>query len=162
MATAWRNNGVLRSAQQGGRDLHRMNNRLAICGVFAVNLMAGCSVLRPEPPLGSPTGANLYQQFCASCHGIDGQGNGPVAPVLKGHVTDLTRIAARDGGEFPTEDVRWVIDGRSDRRAHGTREMPVWGRQLYDSRKSGDAAARARADASIDTLVRYLASIQRP
>jgi hypothetical protein len=103
----------------------------------------------------------MYEQLCASCHGVDARGNGPVAPLIKIHVPDLTRIAYRDGGEFPTEDVRRIIDGRSDRPAHGPRDMPVWGWQFYDSQNTDDSAERARVDAMISRLVDYLRSIQQ-
>jgi hypothetical protein len=104
----------------------------------------------------------LYEKLCASCHGIDAHGDGPVAPLIKTGVPDLTRLAARDGGEFPTEDVRLIIDGRYDRRAHGSRDMPVWGWQLYDASNRDDKSERARTQSMIDRLVVYLQSIQRP
>jgi hypothetical protein len=103
----------------------------------------------------------LYEQLCASCHGVEGKGDGPVAPLIKIGVPDLTRLAYRDGGEFPTEDVRRVIDGRFERPAHGPRDMPVWGWQLYDSASADDPDARARTDSMIDRLVEYVRSIQR-
>jgi hypothetical protein len=102
----------------------------------------------------------LYQQLCSSCHGVGGGGDGPVASLIKIDVPDLTRIAQRDGGEFPAEDVRRTIDGRWDRRAHGARDMPVWGWQLYDSSATGDAQERAVVDSMIDRLVEHLRSIQ--
>src|SRR5690606_16728544 len=108
------------------------------------------------------SGMQLYEQLCASCHGVDGRGDGPVAPLIKVGVPDLTRLAARDGGEFPAEDVRFIIDGRYDRRAHGARDMPVWGWQLYDSSNPDPATERARTNLAIDRLVEYLRSIQRP
>jgi len=72
-------------------------------------------------------GPDLYRQYCASCHGLNAQGDGPVAAALKVKVPDLTRIAQRHGGTFPSSDVRDTIDGREAPRAHGTRTMPVWG-----------------------------------
>jgi mono/diheme cytochrome c family protein len=113
-------------------------------------------------PLQSRSALDLYQQLCASCHGVEGRGDGPVAPLIKIPVPDLTRLAARNGDEFPAEEVRRVIDGRFDRRAHGPRDMPVWGWQLYYSRADNDEAERTRTQALIDRLVTYLASIQRP
>lgn len=106
------------------------------------------------------TGVDMYQQLCASCHGASAHGDGPVSSLIKTGVPDLTQLAARDGGEFPTEDVRRTIDGRWDRRAHGARDMPVWGWQLYDSSSSNDAQERAVVDSMIDRLVNYLRSIQ--
>src|SRR5690606_12698209 len=102
----------------------------------------------------------MYERLCASCHGADGKGHGPVAPLIKTGVPDLTRIAWRDGGEFPAEDVHRMIDGRLERPAHGTRDMPVWGWQFYRSDNPDDAEERARVDAIIRRLVDYLRSIQ--
>jgi hypothetical protein len=107
------------------------------------------------------SGGEMYESFCASCHGVAGVGDGPIAPLIKINVPDLTRIAQRDGGEFPTEDVRRTIDGRFDRPAHGARDMPVWGWQFYSSTSIDDAAERARVDGLINRLVDYLRSIQK-
>ena len=123
--------------------------------------IAACASTPTPASLGSMTGVEMYQQLCASCHGVEGRGDGPVAPLIKVGVPDLTRIAARDGGEFPTEDVRRIIDGRTDRRAHGPRDMPVWGWQLYDMSSDDEAAERSRTNSMIDRLVEYLRSIQR-
>ncbi len=75
-------------------------------------------------------------------------------------VPDLTRIAKRHGGQFPTERMYQIIDGRLTRPPHGTRDMPVWGWEF--SRVDGDdAAAKARADEVIAKLVEYLRSVQK-
>jgi mono/diheme cytochrome c family protein len=124
-------------------------------------LLAACRTQPPPVTLAHMSGMQLYEQLCASCHGVEGRGDGPVAPLIKTGVPDLTRIAYRDGGEFPTEDVRRTIDGRFERPAHGPRDMPVWGWQLYNTSNSDDAAERARTDSMIDRLVQYLRSIQR-
>ena len=102
----------------------------------------------------------MYEQLCASCHGPAAQGDGPVAPLIKTGVPDLTRLAHRDGGEFPAEDVRRTIDGRYERPAHGPRDMPVWGWQFYDSGATNDLEERALVDSMIGRLVDYLRSIQ--
>ena len=110
--------------------------------------------------LSSYNGPELYKRFCASCHGLDGSGNGTVASSLSVIVPDLTRIAKRHGGEFPTERVHQIIDGRLTRPPHGTREMPVWGWELTHA-DGDDDAARARTQEVIAKLVDYLRSIQR-
>jgi hypothetical protein len=79
---------------------------------------------------------------------------------LKPVVPDLTRIAARAGGEFPAERIRTFIDGQSLPRAHGTRAMPVWGWDFYAIDRE-DPARRTRVAELIDRLVEYLRSIQR-
>lgn len=136
-------------------------SRLLLAAVFV--LAAACRTQpQPQPaPLGELSGAQLYGQLCASCHGVGGKGDGPVALLIKTGVPDLTRLAYRDGGEFPAEDVRRTIDGRFDRPAHGSRDMPVWGWRLYAGSSGDDKEARARTDSLIDLLVEHLRSIQR-
>ncbi len=74
------------------------------------------------------SGAQLYKEFCATCHGVSGHGNGPVALSLKQRVPDLTLLAKRWAGAFPAEEVHRMIDGRSMPRAHGTTDIiaKIW------------------------------------
>lgn len=132
-------------------------------GISLVSLLlCACGTPRPSGPATARlSGEALYGQLCASCHGTDAKGSGPIAPLLKVAVPDLTRLAWRDGGEFPREDVRQAIDGRNEVRAHGSREMPVWGIRFYDLSSSDAAGERAKVDALIERLVAYLESIQR-
>ena len=106
------------------------------------------------------SGAELFRQFCSTCHGTTARGNGPVAPALKHKVPDLTRIATRAGGNYPTERVRKIIDGQESLMAHGTREMPVWGWEWY-AFKGEDEARRKLVAERVDKLVEYLGAIQR-
>lgn len=126
---------------------------LALCA-----LLVGARVHADEAP--DLSGPELYQHFCASCHGTTARGNGPVARTLKAKVPDLTRIATRSGGAFPAEEVRQTIDGMRLRDAHGTRDMPVWGWQFY-AIDGEDPVRRERAAEFIRRLVDYVASIQR-
>lgn len=102
-------------------------------------------------------GRQLFRTSCASCHGPTGQGNGPMAPALRKPPADLTQIAAKNGGVFPTERVRRIIDGR-DVISHGDPEMPVWGDAFKTSR---DGYSEESVRARILAIVRYLESIQR-
>jgi len=106
------------------------------------------------------SGGELFDQFCAACHGPEARGDGPVAPSLNVLVPDLTRLAERNGGEFPAADVREVIDGRAVVVAHGPRTMPVWGYEFWIE-EGADIEAEAEARELIERLVRYLESIQR-
>lgn len=135
--------------------------RIPLSVVAVLFVVAACAQVPSQRDVSLMSGGEMYQSFCASCHGVTAVGNGPVAPLIKINVPDLTRIAQRDGGEFPTEDVRRTIDGRFDRPAHGARDMPVWGWRLYSSTRSDDAAERARVDGLINRLVDYLRSIQK-
>jgi mono/diheme cytochrome c family protein len=103
------------------------------------------------------TGSALFGAYCASCHGRDAHGDGPVAESLKTRPPNLTQLAKLNGGMFPAARTRRVIDGREAHvRSHGTPEMPVWGDAFIRREGLTDAASRAR----IDAIVRYLEAIQ--
>lgn len=109
-------------------------------------------------------GRTTYRLYCASCHGPDGAGDGPVAKHLKVAPTDLKTITERHGGTFPRDWIEQVIDGRQGIGAHGTRDMPVWGDvfqapSLAEDDNSADADA-TRAERKIAELVVFLESIQ--
>jgi mono/diheme cytochrome c family protein len=133
------------------------NLRCKLLFVAMLLAMSNAGLADEVPDL---SGAELYQHLCASCHGARGRGNGPVARTLKPGVPDLTRIASRNGGTFPVEQVRLSIDGQTELAVHGTRDMPVWGWQLYGI-EGEDPVRRERAADLIGRLVAYLESIQR-
>lgn len=101
-------------------------------------------------------GAEDYRTYCASCHGTDGRGQGPVAPFLVRKPPDLTTLAERNDGQFPVDEVYFIIDGRGEVAAHGTREMPVWGEQ-FGGPDVADAGTRER----ILDIIEYLKTLQR-
>src|SRR4249920_1295549 len=83
----------------------------------------------PMPPLviQSLTGRGLFDFYCATCHGRDGKGAGPVASALKVPPPDLTHLARGNTGVFPRQRVEMFVMHGGDVRApaHGTSEMPV-------------------------------------
>ena len=104
-----------------------------IAGAFLV-LAVGEAQKRPlQTPqekqlLDSFKGPELFKAYCATCHGKDAKGGGPMAASLRIAPPDLTRIAIRNGGTFPFLQVQKIISGEQQPPAtHGTREMPVWG-----------------------------------
>jgi mono/diheme cytochrome c family protein len=103
-------------------------------------------------------GRALYLQYCASCHGPSAQGDGPVARALSTPPANLRRLAERFGNPLPEDQVARYIDGRAEVKAHGPRDMPVWGARFYY--KSG--ADERRVQQWIGELVAYLQSIQTP
>ncbi len=109
-----------------------------------------------QPLIASVQGYKLYQVYCASCHGDDAKGHGPMAVWLKVPPSDLTRIAARNGGEFPLAQVDRIISGEAAvLSGHGTRAMPIWGPVFSQVTRDQDLG-RVR----IDNLARYLRDIQ--
>lgn len=104
-----------------------------------------------------------YLNSCAACHGLEGRGDGALAPLLTKRPADLTRLADRNGGSFPYERVVNVIDGREVVPSHGTREMPVWGRQFIDedTRTYGQAGGEIVTAERIRGLADYIKTLQR-
>ena len=72
-------------------------------------------------------GKREYDANCAVCHGASGKGDGPYAGGSEAGVSDLTLLAKRNNGVFPFARVYEFIDGTQVVKAHGTREMPIWG-----------------------------------
>ncbi len=131
----------------------------AFAAAVASLIFAGLAKGDVADPLLAEMGAETYQQYCTACHGLSGKGDGPAAPSLIVHPADLTRIAERRGGVFPSGEIAKYIDGRFDVTAHGTREMPVWGEHLGAGiPEAGLAEAIVRG--KVATLVEYLKSIQ--
>jgi mono/diheme cytochrome c family protein len=105
-------------------------------------------------------GKQLYQRFCAACHGADGRGDGPVAGSFKVEVPDLTLIARRSRGSYPRDRVARIIDGRYIVGAHGSRTMPVWGEDL-SRLEIGNPEAERATRIVIDRLADYVWQLQR-
>ena len=75
-------------------------------------------------------GKSEFQSSCASCHGADGKGNGPLREQLRVPPPDLTVLAKNNNGEFPAAALYQTIDGSKAVPAHGNREMPIWGERF--------------------------------
>jgi mono/diheme cytochrome c family protein len=106
------------------------------------------------------SGEDLYGRFCASCHGVSGRGDGPVAASLRAEVPDLTLVAHRANGVYPRERIARIIDGRYIIGAHGTRIMPVWGEDLARL-EIGNPDAERSSQTLIGRLADYVGSLQR-
>ena len=102
-------------------------------------------------------GSEMFQTYCAVCHGVDARGNGPAASVLKTAPADLTLLSQKHQGKFPTLEVREYIRGDSAIAAHGTRDMPMWGDVLKSVGTGGDATLTLR----VRNLSDYIAGLQQ-
>jgi mono/diheme cytochrome c family protein len=121
------------------------------------NAQQAPDVAKRQNLIRSLDGADLYKTYCASCHGKTGKGDGPVAPMPKATVPDLTAIAKTNGGVFPEARVRRIIMGEGMIASHGSREMPVWGPIFHQVEEDVD-----RGNVRLENLVKYLESIQAP
>jgi nucleotide-binding universal stress UspA family protein/mono/diheme cytochrome c family protein len=135
---------------------------LAAALLFTPSLTATASAQEeartPQPQLKQTVaGGELFRTYCATCHGTAARGDGPLASSMTRKPADLTEIARRNGGVFPTELVYRTIDGKNPVRGHGGPDMPVWGDAFARSRDGGDPA---KVKQLIQSLVDFLESIQ--
>jgi mono/diheme cytochrome c family protein len=114
-------------------------------------------VKREAAPMTSPaSGKEMFTSYCASCHGKDAKGNGPAANALKQLPADLTTLAKRNAGKYPTDKVTSILRGQTSLMAHGDQEMPVWGPVFWRMSQGREEQVQMR----IGNLNRYLESLQ--
>lgn len=108
-------------------------------------------------------GKREFEANCASCHGVNGKGNGPYLEFLRRSPPDLTLEAKKNGGVFPMSRLYEIIDGATV-PSHGTRDMPIWGQvyRIKDAEYYGevpyDPAALVRS--RILALLEYINRLQ--
>jgi len=112
-----------------------------------------------DPGVAGIAGAYAYRTHCATCHGTDGKGEGPLAESLRFHPPDLTLIAKRNGGEFPTEKIHRIVDGRKPLPGHGGPDMPIWGDAFRNAETGYDDA---KVKEKVRSVVEYLRTLQAP
>ncbi len=110
----------------------------------------------PAQYTSASSGKEMFNAYCASCHGTDAKGDGPAAPALKMPVTDLTTLAIKNHGAFPGAHVAAVLQGDALTPAHGSKDMPVWG-PIFRA-MAGHSAAEVQL--RIRNLTAYLESLQ--
>ncbi len=104
----------------------------------------------------SNSGKEMFNSYCAVCHGKDGKGNGPAASAMKTAPSDLALLAQKSGGKYPAAHVAAVIKGQAETPSHGSQEMPVWG-PLFSSISQGH---EGQVQQRITNLVTYIESLQ--
>ena len=102
------------------------------------------------------SGKEMYQAYCAACHGADGKGDGPASAALKSRPLDLTGLAKGNAGKFPELRVFGAINGDLGVAAHGSKDMPAWG-SVFRRMDSADAAG---VKLRIRNLTKYIESLQ--
>jgi hypothetical protein len=103
--------------------------RLAILKALVVAGVMGLPALAVAEA-GFEVGKHEYETRCALCHGINAKGGGAFGELLQITIPDLTTLSRKNGGRFPVARVYGVIDGREELKAHGPREMPIWGQHF--------------------------------
>jgi len=100
------------------------------------------------------SGAQMFKDYCASCHGVDGRGDGPAVAFLKTPPPDLRLMAQRNNGKYPALQVKVILtQGPGSTHAHGDLDMPTWG-SLFRSIHYGSPELR------IANLTTFIKSIQ--
>jgi len=127
----------------------------AALALVLLALAAGCV----DEETQAVAGRDLFLRYCASCHGIDAKGGGPLAASLKRQPADLTTLAKRSGAPFDEGAVMATIDGRRLVAEHGSREMPVWG-VLFEEEREGQPFQAYTGLLHSRALSDYLRSIQ--
>lgn len=107
---------------------------------------------RKAPSIHTVNGAEIFRDYCATCHGIDGRGDGS----LRCKVPDLTQISKRSGDKFPSVRIRNIIEGTETLTGHGSREMPIWEPIFHQVDEDQDLG-----NVRTDNLTRYIESMQR-
>lgn len=132
--------------------------------ISAVALSLICSVTWAQAQAQrSDFGKREFETNCASCHGTNGKGNGPLGELLRRSPPDLTLLAQKNQGVFPMDRLYEVVDG-ANVPSHGSRDMPIWGRDYrvkdaeyyFETPYNADAMVRGR----ILALLEYINRLQ--
>jgi mono/diheme cytochrome c family protein len=102
-------------------------------------------------------GARIFAYRCASCHGADGRGHGPASVTLKHAAPNLTLISQRNGGRFPYQQIKEVIEGKqTSPLARGYRQMPLYGPVFHEVEADQDWG-----EVRLDAITKQVESMQQ-
>ena len=110
----------------------------------------------PITNVASDSGKEMFNSYCAVCHGKDLKGIGPAASAMKAAPTDLSVLAKNNGGKYPSAHVAAVLRGQAITPSHGSQDMPIWG-PLFSSISQGH---ESQVQQRIANLVSYIESQQ--
>jgi mono/diheme cytochrome c family protein len=110
----------------------------------------------PIKQTSAASGKEMFTQYCAPCHGVDGKGNGPAASAMKVPPTDLTQLTRKHDGKYPANSVASVLKFGNGPGAHGSADMPVWGPLFQSLDKFHDTGVQQR----ISNIVNYIETLQ--
>ena len=139
---------------------------MRLCNLFLIGTVAAIAGYSIPVNAASDDARRDFLELCADCHNADAKGNGPLTKNLTKVPPDLTRIRARAHGVFDEKAVYDWILGLKMTKAHGTREMPIWGDWLMDEAvedsTSLDTATAAEKEVKmrVMAIVKYLEKLQ--
>ncbi len=109
----------------------------------------------PATVTSAASGEEMFNTYCAACHGKGGKGDGPAASEFKVPPANLTLLSVNNNGKFPADHVAETIrTGPRDATAHGSRDMPVWGTVF------ASMGGNAQVEQRISNLTKYVESLQ--
>lgn len=142
-----------------------------LISLFTALIVCTCMVAAQEKPQAQPekviqhvpvkamspaSGKDMYNSYCAVCHGTDGKGGGPAASALKVPPTDLSLLSKNNGGKYPALKVTSSIRGESALPAHGSKDMPVWGTLFWTLSSGHEGEVQQR----VSNLTHYIETLQ--
>jgi len=110
----------------------------------------------PMPYSNPQSGAQMYEDYCAACHGSKGMGDGPAVGFLKAAPPDLRTLAQRNKGKYPADHVAATLRFGTGSNAHGTSDMPLWG-PVFRARDTDKNVGQLR----IHNLTIFIESLQQ-
>lgn len=99
------------------------------------------------------SGAKMFNDYCAVCHGAEGKGDGPAVAALNKPPSDLTTLSLRNQGKFPSRHVATILKLGVETHGYGKSDMPDWGPLFRRLDKA--------ADLRIYNLTNFIASLQQ-
>ena len=108
----------------------------------------------PAKPTASIDGKSLFHEYCAVCHGADAKGGGPAAKALNAAPGDLTQVSRKNAGKFPEERILRILKGDEKVAAHGSQEMPIWGKVF------NNMGSLTMGQTRIHALLQYVEGLQ--
>lgn len=126
--------------------------------ILALPALGMAQSAAPARPAAKDAAAReMFTEYCASCHGLSGKGDGPAAKALKTRPADLTTLAVRNRGQFPEMRVMGAITAGPGISAHGSETMPVWGPIFLEVT---GAATEGEVHLKIFNLMEYIKTLQ--
>jgi len=140
-----------------------MVNRIIVAAFAVLVAVSATAANQPKDKVtiqvgkvSATNGKQMYTNYCAPCHGVDGRGHGPTSSALKAQPTDLTVLSKNNRGKFPDAHVVTVLQFGSELPSHGSQEMPIWGPILTNMNRQSPQDKQLR----ISNLSHYLETIQ--
>lgn len=131
--------------------------KIAALTLLAFGSLAAQQIKRvPVQPTLAGDGKAMFKEYCATCHGVEGKGNGPAMDATKKRPADLTQLTRKNGGTFPEVHVMNYITGEDVVAAHGSRDMPVWGTLFRSLNPDNNTEAKIR----VAVLADYIKTLQ--